>query len=184
VNRYSPDVAWTEDETELLLKLHAEGQSSRQVGKQLGRSHSSVIGRLHRLADQRGDDGKRLYPQLTQIRRAAPARIKPSGRMASLVFGQVSPEERAPRLDLVADAPALAASATTTVKLLDLGPRQCRWPHGDPGQPGFGFCGMRTEDGRSYCGIHQRRAYSPQLPTLRVPEKTRPSRQGRVFAGV
>ena len=184
MNRYSPDVAWTEEETELLLKLHAEGQSSRQVGKQLGRSHSSVIGRLHRLADQRGDDGKRRYPQLTQIRRTAPARIKPSGRMASLVFGPVSPERPAPRLDLVTDAPAPPASSPTTVKLLELGPHQCRWPLGDPRKPGFGFCGEKSAEGRSYCEHHLAQARSPLPIAARVPEKTRPSRQGRVFAGV
>jgi len=40
-----------------------------------------------------------------------------------------------------------------------VGPLDCRWPLGDPGRPGFRFCGRRAEDGRPYCHDHVQRAY-------------------------
>ena len=37
--------------------------------------------------------------------------------------------------------------------------RGCRWPLGETGAPGFGFCGQEIE-GRSYCGEHARLAFN------------------------
>jgi GcrA cell cycle regulator len=37
----------------------------------------------------------------------------------------------------------------------------CHWPHGDPGSPGFHFCGAKPVLlGRPYCAKHDRRARS------------------------
>jgi len=35
----------------------------------------------------------------------------------------------------------------------------CRFPHGDPGKPGFGFCGAKRVPGRPYCAFHMAVAY-------------------------
>lgn len=35
----------------------------------------------------------------------------------------------------------------------------CQWPHGDPKEDGFHFCGARAEPGRPYCGKHCKVAY-------------------------
>jgi len=40
------------------------------------------------------------------------------------------------------------------LSLLELGPRTCRWPVGDVGEPGFFFCGNETDPERSYCTTH------------------------------
>jgi hypothetical protein len=40
-----------------------------------------------------------------------------------------------------------------------LQPGQCRWPHGDPRKPGFGFCAAPNAPGRPYCAFHARKAY-------------------------
>jgi len=54
--------------------------------------------------------------------------------------------------------------ATYLLKLTDLDQgavlTQCRWPIGDPLEPGFGFCGRACQEGSSYCATHHRRAYS------------------------
>lgn len=45
------------------------------------------------------------------------------------------------------------------IGLLDLEPHHCRWPVGDPGQPGFGFCGAEREGPLTpYCCEHHQRA--------------------------
>ena len=45
--------------------------------------------------------------------------------------------------------------------LMDLQPRMCRWPSGDPKEEGFGFCGSRTISGIPYCAEHAKLAYQP-----------------------
>lgn len=43
------------------------------------------------------------------------------------------------------------------VPLVDLGQHDCKWPLGDPIEPGFGFCGLpREHDRTSYCAAHRR----------------------------
>lgn len=42
--------------------------------------------------------------------------------------------------------------------LLELKPGNCKWPVGDPRDPGFGFCGDHAPEGRSYCRLHQIRS--------------------------
>lgn len=36
---------------------------------------------------------------------------------------------------------------------------ECKWPSGDPKEPGFGFCAAAT-DGSPYCAYHSRVAYN------------------------
>ena len=38
-------------------------------------------------------------------------------------------------------------------------PHTCEWPHGDPKQDGFHFCGAKPVPGRPYCGKHCKLAY-------------------------
>jgi GcrA cell cycle regulator len=41
---------------------------------------------------------------------------------------------------------------------------QCRWPIGDPGEPGFHFCDAQAVPGKPYCAEHYARAYIPNRP--------------------
>lgn len=43
--------------------------------------------------------------------------------------------------------------------LVDLGPSCCRWPIGDPRDPGFHFCGKKALPGKPYCPEHASVAY-------------------------
>lgn len=45
------------------------------------------------------------------------------------------------------------------VQLQDLTDRMCKWPHGDPKEPGFHFCGARSAHGLPYCEHHANMAY-------------------------
>lgn len=38
-------------------------------------------------------------------------------------------------------------------------PSGCQWPFGDPGEPGFRFCGAKRHGHRSYCPEHRAKAY-------------------------
>lgn len=43
----------------------------------------------------------------------------------------------------------------TLTKLIDLGPRDCRFPYGEVGEPDFGFCGAKCIPGESWCPSHR-----------------------------
>ncbi len=45
------------------------------------------------------------------------------------------------------------------LSLVDLGPNCCRWPIGDPRDPGFHFCGKKALPGKPYCPEHAAVAY-------------------------
>jgi GcrA cell cycle regulator len=65
---------------------------------------------------------------------------------------------KAERLALLSQAPA-----PLLVGVLALRDGMCRWPVGEPKQPGFGFCGHSQVPGMSYCGHHARVAYQPAV---------------------
>lgn len=67
--------------------------------------------------------------------------------------------KRRPRLmpkDMREPAPMMLA-------LEDLRFNQCRWPFGDPQQPGFGFCGHVKLEGSPYCAWHRLRSIAVEL---------------------
>ncbi len=45
------------------------------------------------------------------------------------------------------------------LQLKDLKDSMCRWPHGDPKEKGFHFCGDRRVPGLPYCLEHAKAAY-------------------------
>ena len=65
----------------------------------------------------------------------------------------------------VATPAAAAAKADTAAKglvsMMDLTPRACCFPIGDPKKPGFGFCGKPSALGLPYCETHAKIAYQP-----------------------
>ena len=54
--------------------------------------------------------------------------------------------------------------------LMSLRPMDCRWPIGDPKEPGFRFCCERKTEGSSYCEAHRKLAYTPtrEVPFTRL----------------
>ena len=49
--------------------------------------------------------------------------------------------------------------------ILGLTERMCKWPHGDPRDKDFHFCGKAAQPGMPYCGEHAAKAY--QAPAKR-----------------
>jgi GcrA cell cycle regulator len=68
---------------------------------------------------------------------------------------QLEPAAEAATIEDTAPPSAPADVTTGGIGLLDLNNESCRWPVGDPGKPGFFFCGEAKADlsaGRPYCG--------------------------------
>jgi GcrA cell cycle regulator len=156
-------MGWTEERVALLKRMWTEGHSASQIAKELGHvTRNAVIGKVHRL----GLSG-----------RATPSRPVKRPQRAPKPRPVVAVKEVAPVVDNVvalkpvtlapAEMPALpqpkpplrlANGALVTVT--SLRDSMCKWPVGDPMEPGFHFCGHAAAVG-SYCTEHAAMAYQP-----------------------
>jgi GcrA cell cycle regulator len=177
---------WTDDRVAILKKLWTEGLSASQIAKQLGGvTRNAVIGKVHRL----GLAG-RAAPSRPIKRISVPiTRVRPI--LAEQVATIVKPvRPAAPPVDVAAlagsdDTPAAPLVRPAKPKprpnregeiigVMQLGPRMCKWPIGDPGDPDFGFCGSHCDTTAVYCEEHAAIAFQPAM--LRRPGMTRETR--------
>lgn len=134
------DHNWTAERVEMACTLWREGYTASQVAMQLGGvSRSAVLGKLNRLGVGRRDAPPRqpLHVRMRQRRR------QEKGERA--YFRQ--PAARLLKTEQATEQQPLH------VKLLDLGPHDCRWPFGD--RPNYTFCGARQAADSSYCPTHR-----------------------------
>lgn len=154
-------MAWTEERVETLKKLWMEGLSASQIAKELGGvTRNAVIGKVHRL----GLSG-RATPSRPPRRAVKPAvtRPRPAIRPAAKTFTERVAPKRAP----VEPQPLPNGEFATVLTLSD---RVCKWPIGDPSQPGFRFCGHKPKPGSPYCEAHAQLAYQPSKRRRRSSE--------------
>lgn len=127
------NIPWTEEAFALMKTLLAEGLTAREISGQLwdrlraAHSRNSVISKNHRHGLQRGPR-KRGVAGTRRPRTMLVHVSKPSP-------GGYQPVKRAMARDPSQPAPKANCS------LLELTANSCRWPLGDPREPGFCFCG-------------------------------------------
>ncbi len=134
---------WSAEAEAILRAAIADRLSSARARDRLKaagviKSRSAVIGKARRMGLSFAD-GKCLP--------APPEAQRLASRHESRRRGTAPPPRRGP-----------ASGRGSPVSLAALGPRQCRWPIGDPGREGFGFCGRRQVRGSSYCATHRRQS--------------------------
>lgn len=154
-------MALTQEQVERAARLLKQGLSYAQIATELGVTRNVVLGKMHRAK----------LAHLTQ--RPQPQRAKNSGafvpqsrRKAVAIGGAqsfVALEE--PLEELPSDAVEPESAIETPVErkglpLSELKAHSCRYPHGDPQEDSFGFCGARAVHG-SYCGAHAQLCYEP-----------------------
>jgi GcrA cell cycle regulator len=152
-NKHTTKDPWTEELTRLVERLWMEGKSANQIGKQLGRSRNSVIGKVHRMGL---NNVVRQRPTLT------PSRFNPR-------FGPPKPPK--PRAKPVRSPPAaikdnvvplpprpLPKPPEGGVSLLSLQYGiHCAYPVSGRGAD-TAYCGGGT-GGHTYCAAHRRVMY-------------------------
>ena len=143
-------MSWTDDRVSILKKLWGDGHTAAEIAKQLGGvTRNAVIGKAHRL---------KLSNRVSPIQQNK----KPANKN--------TPRKTVEKVKVVSSTPVSKVAAPTTTKaeavssgtlysLLDLKPRMCRWPSGDPREEGFGFCGETSISGIPYCEEHAKVAY-------------------------
>jgi GcrA cell cycle regulator len=134
---------WTDEQTDLLRKLYAEGFSFSQIAGQLacGFSRNAVIGRASRL---NLNDRPRPKAESKGPRIRSP---KPRMRLAKVI--QAAAEIFQPQI---------ADVISRRMSILEVRDNECHYadPEGDPvNNIPHTFCGHPTLDGASYCYAHQ-----------------------------
>ena len=128
-------MTWTEERVAELRRLWDTGKSASEIGKILGVSKNSVVGKAHRL---------KLTARPSPIRRGGTSKPKKK-TIPTPIKAHV---EIAPRREPVAPPRRYNGK----------GPK-CLWPIGDPGDSDFHFCGDASHPGKPYCPFHCARAY-------------------------
>lgn len=149
-------MSWTDDRVSLLTKLWGEGHTAAEIAKQLGGvTRNAVIGKAHRLKLS-----NRVSP-IQQNKKVAPKPAANKNERSAPVEekSKIVRAKKAPSAPVVALQEDPIENRDDLYSLMDLKPRMCRWPCGDPKEEGFGFCGHNAMPGLPYCPEHAKMAY-------------------------
>ena len=170
---------WTDETSARLRNLCAEGHSTAEIGRRMGITKNSVVGKAHRLnLDARPSpirrEGEEAPPRPAVARCLAGATLPPlvaeiADDAAESVPAREAPEEVFFVPPAAADpVPPPAPARPEAVKPPPIralppvrAPRThtCCWPLGDPGTRSFRFCDAEAAQGKPYCGEHAALAY-------------------------
>jgi GcrA cell cycle regulator len=139
-NEGAEAMTWTDERTDRLRELYAEGHSCGYIARDIGGlTRNAIIGKIHRLGLRRPEGADTNEPKEPRRRRIMDIAL--------------------PRLPIGKNHDGRAIPKTQRKSLLELRVRDCRFPFGEPGYPGFFFCGAPTVNLRPYCAIHCRIVY-------------------------
>jgi GcrA cell cycle regulator len=141
---------WTSEKTDVVRALyptHSASIIALMINERFGGvyTRNSVIGICHRLGLKKGGMGRHPLHQLNQKR-------PPRGKMKL----KSKPEWKPGPPPYIGPRPS---GIQCQCQVVDLEPYNCRWPFGDPLQPGFYFCGAVVAEGWQYCPTHLKLAH-------------------------
>ena len=138
---------WTKERSEKLRELWKTGLSCSKIAAKMGGiTRNAVIGKAHRLGlESRPSPVTFSDGSDRTMRRRVTKAHKEINTVVAPLFDD-APTRRV--------TPVIIGSSTAT----------CQWPHGNVGEPGFGFCGSASDAGRPYCAKHVKLAYLPPRP--------------------
>lgn len=177
-------MAWTDKMVEDLKIMWKQGLTTGEIGKRLGVSKNSIVGKVHRLQldarpspikkkdempenkapEQAAASVSETAPVKTAEKPKETAKAKPAAKPVSPAVEEKnipSPAKPAkePVKSFTPKPAAPAKSYNGNAKLTDLDNHTCRWPIGDPKDENFHFCGRKIRMGQTYCEEHAALAY-------------------------
>ncbi len=164
-------MAWTDKMVEDLRIMWKQGLTTGEIGKRLGVSKNSIVGKVHRLQlDARPSPIKKKdeidnTPASKPSEKTSPCRSK--NNSAKKVENNHTPKVDTPKVEpeavperIFIPKPAVPTKTFNgNAKLTDLDNHTCRWPLGDPKDENFHFCGRKVRTGQTYCDEHAALAY-------------------------
>ena len=169
-------MSWTDERVALLKKLWGEGRTAAEIAKDLGGvTRNAVIGKAHRLKLS-----SRISPIQQNTKKIAHKAISEANNNVS----------SAPKVTHISPVEVLEKKLKTVTRkhsrklydLMDLKPRACRWPEGDPKEDDFGFCGEECLAGLPYCQEHAQQAYQAATRNRILKDKAMIDEQAKKFA--
>jgi len=165
-------MSWTDERIQELTRLWQQGLSASEIGKRLGVSKNSIVGKAHRLNlpsrpspirhGEEADGAAGAEAAEPQGRAARKPSGKANGRSGSkngqangTGNGKANGSAKRKGTGTTGDNPA---SVRAQVEARG-GRSGCLWPIGDPNDPDFHFCGAAAAPGKPYCPEHAARAY-------------------------
>jgi GcrA cell cycle regulator len=133
---YRINKSWSTKEIELARKLYYEGKTYIAIAEHFGCTRNAIAGICNRFKFERGP---------------MPIKVVPP------------PKKPSPAIEVVVAPPPPPPPSPPSPKnklksLVDLEPRDCRWPIGDNE---FMFCAEESIEGKPYCLKHCKIAYVP-----------------------
>ena len=156
-------MAWTDKMVEDLKIMWKQGLTTGEIGKRLGVSKNSIVGKVPRLQlDARPSPIRKKDEETSEAAVENNTEKTPAAKLKA--------ERKSSRDEGKTDAATLPANtgfrptpaknvASGDVKLTDLDNHTCRWPIGDPKDENFRFCGRKVRVGQTYCEEHAALAY-------------------------
>jgi GcrA cell cycle regulator len=136
---------WTHERTQRLRELHTLGLSTVETARELGITRNACLGKIVRLG---------LVPH-------GRAPVWHSQRQEGNVVDFTNfrgPKPATPLPPKPLPQTATAVACDESVPFHSLTPQNCRWPVGEPKTDETPFCGQQRNNGRPYCGKHNRMA--------------------------
>lgn len=168
---------WTEERVDLLKGLWKDGLSASQIARTLGNTtRNAVLGKALRLKlAPRAVSERQISERKSRSKISAEntPRIRNRFLTLNLATGELTDIR-----DMANEPVALTLDDGRHIGSLEIKSKQCRWPHGDPKQPGFHFCAHPIQDGSPYCPHHVSRAFQ----AIRKPDPNWQKRKVSRFA--
>ena len=157
-------MAWTDEMVEDLKRMWHEGLTTGEIGKRLGVSKNSIVGKVHRLnlsgrpspIKKKEEDGISAQPQKPkEEKKAAKSAPAPEPEAKTAVKENTAAKQESRSFCPTAEERGKSGKTMLT----DLDNHTCRWPLGDPKDENFHFCGKKVKIGQTYCEEHANIAY-------------------------
>lgn len=143
---------WTSARVEQLVQLVLSGEHSyAKIAKIMGcESRNIPLCKFNRL--------RAVDPSLAA--KTPPRTVRPTGSVDSAPRSRV----RVVPAEAVVEKLEPVLIGGNVISFEQAVSRMCRYPHGDPCQPGFHICGHVPKAGSAYCEVHHRECYQPLKP--------------------
>lgn len=164
-------MAWTDEMVEDLRKMWHEGLTTGEIGKRLGVSKNSIVGKVHRLGlsgrpspikkkDEPVKEKNETVKEEKTIKKAKPEKPVKEEKTPKPEIKTEIPELKEERIEIIRSSSKVEhPKKHHKVMLTDLDNHTCRWPIGDPKDENFHFCGKKIKIGQTYCEEHANIAY-------------------------